>query len=282
MATYLEEHPPARQQYIAPRRSEPSGGIVVHTAENLFDVSPPDNGGEAVAHFIANRTDAAGSYHSLVDSDSIVRVMPYEWEAFGEGTGGNRWALHLSFACHATDWATMPEAWRTGALANGAQEAANMARWVNAVTGLVVPALHIPAFDYRAQRPGFVYHAQLDPSRRSDPGASFPMTDFLNQYAIIMSQEPIVPPSRIAIVAEAQQVLFDAGFYTGPLDGDPSPLFLTGVHGIKNDRLAQMARVEALEAELARRPTSGALSAAITLVKVELQKVLDELNLQGL
>ncbi|MGF1600061.1 MAG: hypothetical protein ACFCVK_24660 [Acidimicrobiales bacterium] len=194
MGVYLEDHPPARSQFRSTRRATVSGAIVVHTAENATDLVLPDGGAEAVASFISRRTDVAGSYHSVVDSDSIVRVGRYEWEMFGEGTGGNRWALHLSFACRASQWATLPESWFVGALRNGAAEAASMARWVAATVGVAVPARRITAARYRALEPGFVGHGDLDPGRRSDPGADFPWDEFLGLYAAEMStSSPSVP-----------------------------------------------------------------------------------------
>ncbi len=118
MATgiFLEDNPPARTQFRRTRRAAVTGAIVVHTAENTTDTTLPDSGAEAVARFISRRTDAAGSYHTVVDSDSIVDVGRYEWEMFHEGTGGNRWSLGLSFACQASQWTTLPDRWVDGAL----------------------------------------------------------------------------------------------------------------------------------------------------------------------
>lgn len=183
MGVFLEDNPPARAQFRTTRRAPVTGAIVLHTAENNTDTTLPDGGAEAVASFIARRTDAAGSYHSVVDSDSIVQLGRYEWEMFHEGTGGNRWSLGLSFACQAAQWPTLPEAWFIGALRNGAREAANMARWVEATVGVVVPAARITAAQYRSSRPGFVGHGELDPGRRSDPGRDFPWDEFLALYA---------------------------------------------------------------------------------------------------
>jgi hypothetical protein len=200
MAVYLEDHPPARQQYLAPRRAAVTGAIVVHTAENVTDLDGPDSGAEGVAAFIASRADA-GSYHSVVDSDSIVRVGRYEWEMFHDGTGGNRWSLGLSFACRAAQWPVLPERWFQGALRNGAVEAANMARWVASTVGVAVPAQRISAQEYRAGAPGFIGHAEIDPTRRSDPGAGFPWDEFLVLYAqVIDPNVGNIPPSESAML----------------------------------------------------------------------------------
>jgi hypothetical protein len=181
MSIYLLDHPPKRKQFNFNRQSSVSGAIVVHTAECAMDISGPDMAAESVARFISTRSDA-GSYHSVVDSDSIVRVGRYEWEMFHEGTGGNRWSLGLSFACRAAQWATAPIWWLDGALSNGATEAYNMAAWVKETTNKVVPAKRISTEEYRDGLPGFIAHAQLDPTRRSDPGKDFPWAVFLDKY----------------------------------------------------------------------------------------------------
>jgi hypothetical protein len=182
VGVYLEDHPPARQQFRAVRRAAVTGAIVVHTAENVPDLEGADASAENVAAFISRRTDASASYHSVVDSDSIVQVGRYEWEMFHEGTGGNRWSLGLSFACRAAQWPVLPERWFNGALRNGAIEAANMARWVESTSGIRVPSQRITAAQYRSGRAGFVGHGELDPGRRSDPGAGFPWDEFLGLF----------------------------------------------------------------------------------------------------
>jgi hypothetical protein len=193
MAVFLEENPPARRQFRTTRRATVTGAIVLHTAENNTDTRLPDGGAEAVARFIARRTDAAGSYHSIIDSDSVVRLGKYEWEMFHEGTGGNRWSLGMSFACQAAQWPTLPEAWFTNALRNAAKEAADMSRWVQATVGVTVPAVRITPNQYRSGEPGFVGHGELDPGRRSDPGSAFPWDEFLAMYRAEMA--PVSTPT---------------------------------------------------------------------------------------
>jgi N-acetyl-anhydromuramyl-L-alanine amidase AmpD len=186
MAAYLVDHPPVRSQYRRPRRERPSGVV----AENTPDYVAFDGGAEAVARFIQSRT-TPGSYHDLADSDSCIQLVPYEWEAFHDGTGTNSHSYGLSFATRADTWPMAPQAWRDGAIEQGAQAAARYARWVKSAHGVTVPATRITADEARNRRPGFVTHAQLDPGRRSDPGRDFPWGQFLARYATLTgSPEP--------------------------------------------------------------------------------------------
>jgi len=182
VSAYLVDHPPVRDQFRSPRREEPSGVTVLHTAENTPDTVATDGGAEAVARFIVTRT-TPGSYHTLVDSDSRLRLIPWEMEAYQDGTGSNRHAVGLSVATRADWWPWAPKAWRDGAIENLAQAAAEYARWLYARRGIVIPPRRITREESERRVPGFISHAERDPDRRSDPGAWFPWTQFLTRYA---------------------------------------------------------------------------------------------------
>lgn len=258
--TYLEDHPPARSQYRQPRRARLTGAIVLHDAENATDLDGADTGAEAVARFISTRTDAAGSYHTVVDRDSIVRLVPYDWEAFGEGTGGNPWALHLSLAYGSKRMPT--EVWWAGAIRNAVIEARAMAAHVKNATGITIPARRITAAEYRAGSPGFIPHADLDPRRRTDP-VGFPWDPFLSLYANGDATMPAENPYPAA-THEALDLLAEHAGYVGDRKWF-GPLALEALHRLKNraellasadaalrDRLAAAeANREACEAEAA-------------------------------
>lgn len=217
MSVYLEDHPPARRQYIDPRRAKATGAIVVHTAESITDQVAPDFGAESVARFISTR-NTAGSYHSIVDSDSIIHVGRYEWEMFHEGTGGNKWSLGLSFACKADDWTNLPRWWVNSALLNGAREASNMIKWVKSTYGIIVPASRISPAEYRAGKPGFISHGELDPTRRHDPGAMFPWEGFLSLVNIYQEDDDVADLYLTAFVTIAQAYRYYLGREGSPFE----------------------------------------------------------------
>lgn len=179
--TYLEEHPPRVRQYREPRREKPSGVIVMHTAESVLDQIGVDTGAEDVARFIEQRTDY-GSYHTLVDTDSRVRLVPFTAEAYGDRTGSNLHAVHISFACKAAGWAGMTAWRRVKMIERGAAAAAQAAKWIEQTEGVTVPARRITREQSERREPGFIPHADRDPERRTDPGAAFPWDEFLRAY----------------------------------------------------------------------------------------------------
>ena len=202
MAEYLIDNPPRVYQFRRPRRGTVTGCIVVHTAESALDglADGVDASAENVARFIRDRSDY-GSYHRLVDSDSIVALVPFDAEAYGDGTGSNLWALHLSFACRTTDWKTMGKARRDATIRNGAKAAAEMARWVERTRKIKVPAKRISKADSDRGLPGFIAHGTRDPGRRSDPGADFPWDDFLAAFVAEMrppKKTPLLTAFRLA------------------------------------------------------------------------------------
>lgn len=193
--TYLQDHKPRQTQFRA-RRDKVSGLIVVHTAESNPDLKGPDTGVDGVASFIANRSDY-GSYHTLADSDSTLRLVPFELAAYGDGTGSNEFAIHISLATQAHLWPTLPKEWRDNAVKQLAKAAFEAATWLKDERGIVVPARRVNRSESEARMAGFISHAERDPSRRSDPGAAFPWADFLNEYARLMFKPAVstTPPA---------------------------------------------------------------------------------------
>lgn len=200
---YLVAHPPKRSQFRTPRRERVSGVLVAHTGESAIEEA-----GLKLAAFIRGRSDP-GSYHNVIGWKSWLRLSPYDAEAFGDGTGSNRHAIHLSFACKAADWPQMPSHVKAGFIEQGAQAAADAARWVKSETGIVVPARRIDRPASEARRPGFISHGERDPSRRTDPGKQFPWGPFLERFARLTGWHagPIEPPEDDVDAAEVKAIV---------------------------------------------------------------------------
>ncbi len=190
---YLEQNPPARSQFRVGRRDPVKSVIVVHTAEGGTDRSGSDNQAENVANFIRNR-NTAGSYHLLGDADTIIQLVRFDNEAFQDGTGSNRWAIGISLAMNAADWPTLTTGRRTEFTTTAAQMAVIAARWLSD-RGLAVPEAQrlTKAQSDRSDASGFISHARRDPTRRSDPGAGFPWSDFFRVYRQILSDGGVEP-----------------------------------------------------------------------------------------
>lgn len=182
---YLIANPPRIRQFRE-RGTTPSGVVVVHTAESTPDWVGPDAGAEAVARFIQQRT-TYGSYHDLADSDSIVNLVPYPHQAYGDGTGSNPHAYHVSAATQAAKWGQAPADWREATVVNMAKAAATYARWLKAEHEITIPARRVTKAQSDNRVPGFIAHGDRDPGRRTDPGAGFPWPLFLDTYAALMN-----------------------------------------------------------------------------------------------
>lgn len=138
---------------------------VIHTAENLPDFNPPDMGAENVAKYGASTERA--SWHDTIDSDSWIRMLPHDHTAF-HVVGYNSISVGVELATQAAKWVDTPLGWRLAILEN-------CARWVADVsTRHGIPIRFLSKADVDAGMTGFTYHSRLDPSRRTDPGESFP------------------------------------------------------------------------------------------------------------
>ena len=203
---YLVDHPPRRRQFKN-RGTKPSGVVVVHTAENGPDWNGPDGGAEGVAKFIQNRSDP-GSYHDLADSDSIINLVPYDKQAYQDGTGTNPHAYAVSGATQAHRWNEAPRKWRRATVRNMALAASRYAKWIKKHHGITIPARRITRAQSDNRVPGFISHAERDPSRRSDPGAAFPWELFLDFYKEFMGEKPEEPKMNHA--QKGKRALADA------------------------------------------------------------------------
>lgn len=139
-----------------------------------MDLDGGDDSAENCARFIANRADY-GSYHRLVDSDSIVDMLPWEYEAW-QDSETNPWAVGISAALSASRWLEVPPARREGFYRNMAHCAADFVRHM-ASKGVTVPLRRISGHEARSGVAGFCAHGDSGVSR-SDPGTQFDWETF--------------------------------------------------------------------------------------------------------
>ncbi|MDQ0679096.1 hypothetical protein QFZ30_002478 [Arthrobacter pascens] len=179
--SYLLNYNPGTPQYTYPRRggARLSGTCIIHTAECAMDLDGDDQSAETCARFIANRADY-GSYHRLVDSDSIIDMVPFEYEAW-QDSETNNWAVGISAAVQAGKWHSIPNERRDRIYRNMAIAAAEFVRHM-AGKGITVPLIRISGAQARARVPGFCAHGDSGISR-SDPGTQFDWALFFRYTA---------------------------------------------------------------------------------------------------
>jgi hypothetical protein len=153
----------------------------------------PDTGAENVASFIARRTDAPGSYHEIVDSDSYVAMMPDDYTAFGAAAPGyNSTCWHVSFACRTSDLNPEADWTRKAFVIAGARIAAF---WERNGFDVGASAAWLPAPEVKT-RPGLTNHGDAQPVDRSDAFARHPQREALADLLVraILDAVPPKPP----------------------------------------------------------------------------------------
>ena len=179
MGFFLLDNPnPYTPQWVFPRRGtrgKLTGTCIVHTAENMIDLIGEDSGAEGTANFIRTRADY-GCYHTLVDSDSIMELVPYEYETW-QDSETNNWAVGISAAVRADGWITIPMARRDRIYRNLAWAAADFVKYMRDQYKIAVPFKRITGVQARAGVPGFCAHGDSGISR-TDPGVQFDWAKF--------------------------------------------------------------------------------------------------------
>lgn len=193
MSFYLLDNvQPNTQQWGYPRRGASlSGTCIIHTAECAVDLDGPDSSAENCAEFIRTRTDY-GSYHTLVDSDSVLEMVPYEYEAW-QDSETNPWAVGLSAAAQADGWLRIPAGRRELFYRNLAVAAADFVAYM-ATKGITVPIMRITGAQARARVPGFCAHGDSGINRH-DPGADFDWELFFAYTRQALGGTAVVPQS---------------------------------------------------------------------------------------
>lgn len=189
MSFYLIDNPPVRRQYTT-RRIDTPNLIVVHTSEQPPDVIGDDDGAIKLARYIQRR-GTAGCYHTIVDSDDSLPLVPPELQCFGARFVNDR-AIHISHATKSAAWDTLPPNYRTAMLQNSANQ---VAEWC--VT-YGIPIARVTDGLADGTSTGICSHGDVDPTRRTDPGTTFPWTEWLEMVARAATPDgphgPLVAP----------------------------------------------------------------------------------------
>ena len=199
---YLLDNPNRTQQYRHPRRARLSGMVAVHTAEGVMDDVGIDTGAENVASFIAGRIDY-GSYHSLNDSDSTVRMAPDDHETWHVGADAHNWhAWGISAACRTVDWSPNSAWTRATIRSMGAEIAAFWSR-----NGFDVDQLAgrwLTREQALRHEAGLIEHGVAQPADRSDAWATLALRDTYRQMltdAILAAHQGDIPQEEDMITA---------------------------------------------------------------------------------
>lgn len=154
-------------------RKKPISFIVMHVTAGLedLDMLGVDNSAEATNQYGAT-TSRSASWHSCVDSDSIEPSLPDGYTAF-HCRSYNSGSLGLEICNQDARWDNKPEAWIEATLRNAATVTL---KWEK---DHGIPRILRNKAEIDANKWGYTYHSFLDPTRRRDPGTTFPWNRFV-------------------------------------------------------------------------------------------------------
>lgn len=188
MGYYLEDHPNLTLPQFGWPRNRVSGVIGVHTTESGVVPAGADPGAENTAGFISRR-DTYGSYHSLADYDSRIKLVRPRYAAWADTTN-NAHAMSVSGAMNAARWRDLTPERAAGIVRNMGIAAAELVQDAIA-DGLLAsppPARRITATEaITGSKAGFYGHGETNPGTRYDPGTNFDWDLFLASYAAAIS-----------------------------------------------------------------------------------------------
>lgn len=131
---------------------------LIHVAVTV----PTTQSAQAVGNYFRT-TDRPVSYHTLYDSGGRFPLLPYTDTAFHVRNYNSK-SIGLSFACNTDTWSRYQN-WAELAYKAAAPDVKQISESYN------LPYVLLSRSDVLAGKRGFSYHALMDPSRRTDPGA---------------------------------------------------------------------------------------------------------------
>lgn len=177
---YLLDHPNPNGPFYYTTRRRRLVAITVHCTAGLedLDLIGPDHSAEKTAQYAATTTRAV-SWHSGSDTDSCFELLPAHYTAF-QTRGYNSSTYGHEISKRDMTWSDEPPAWVTATL----ERPKDHLRRVAVAAGIPIRRITQAELDraIAADDPslgGFIGHAPLDPTRRTDPGADFPWERFL-------------------------------------------------------------------------------------------------------
>jgi N-acetyl-anhydromuramyl-L-alanine amidase AmpD len=219
---YLLDHPnpdPATRRWYPTRRS-PIRLIVLHTAEVSPDWTGQDLAAEAVARY-GSQTTRRVSWHSTVDSDTTIPMLPDGYTAF-HVQGYNSPSLGVEIATRASAWSSAPPGWVEAVIGR----LADVIRvWQ---IRYAIPTVRLTRGQVDAGAAGIVAHATLDPARRSDPGATFPwrlLWAHLREEEEVQQtlSEGLIDNNSVRLYQRALNAWLPVGAVGLPVSGDFDP-----------------------------------------------------------
>lgn len=192
MTEYALAANPHKNYY--PQRTKSIQFIGLHVTAGLqdLDLLGIDHSAASTNQYGAT-TATQASWHCCVDSDSIEPALPDEAVAWHiRNYNSNSLGLEI---CNAdARWDNKPDEWIEATLRNAAKVCA---AWEKKYT---IPRRLLSKAQIDQGLKGYSYHMFLDPSRRHDPGATFPVQRFFDLIGevsgeVSVNPKPTPPPA---------------------------------------------------------------------------------------